>query len=145
MGFKKTTKKSAGENVKMEWKFRSRIPHSRPCFLLSQRLSIVSIVLLMTNIDCKIVVFFSIKIVFFAQSMQAKRDLIWDLICYFLTSLPSLTLYSFTMFTSLQKINILMFFAHLSLLLFQHRETKAGTNLHLHTTLKFYDCLKPLT
>ena len=76
MGFKKTTKKVREENVKMEWKFRSRIHHSRPCFLLSQRSSIVSIVLLMTNIDCKIVVFFSIKIVFFAQSMQTERDLI---------------------------------------------------------------------
>ena len=74
MGFKKSTKKVPEENVKMEWKFRSRIPHSRPCFLLSQRSSIVSIVLLMTNIDCKIVVFFSIKIVFFAQSMQSERD-----------------------------------------------------------------------
>ena len=71
---RKKRKKVREENVKMEWIFRSRIPHSRPCFLLSQRSSILSIVLLMTNIDCKIVVFFSIKIVFFAKSMQAERD-----------------------------------------------------------------------
>ena len=98
------------------------------------------VILLMTNIDCKIVVFFSIiKIVFFAQSMQAIS----------LTSLPSLAFYSFTMFTSL-KINIINFFGPcLSLLLFQHREAKPGTNLfafyflHLHSTLNFYDCLKP--
>ena len=62
------------------------------------------VILLMTNIDCKIVVFFSIKIVFFAQSMQAIS----------LTSLPSLAFYSFTMFTNL-KINLLMLFAPVSL------------------------------
>ena len=72
---RKKRKKVREENVKMEWKFRSRIPHSRPRFLLSQRSSIVSIVSLMTNIDCKIdFVLFSIKIVFFTQSMQAERD-----------------------------------------------------------------------
>ena len=63
------------------------------------------VILLMTNIDCKIVVFFSIiKIVFFAQSMQAIS----------LTSLPSLAFYSFTMFTNL-KINLLMLFAPVTL------------------------------
>ena len=48
--------------------------------------------------------FSPIKIVFFAQSMQAIS----------LTSLPSLAFYSFTMFTN-QKINILIFLAPVSL------------------------------
>ena len=92
------------ENVKMEWEL---IQEQNPPFqtLFPLRPTVIHcVILLMTNIDCKIVVIFSIKIVFFAQSMQAIS----------LTSLPSLAFYSFTMFTNL-KINLLMLFAPVSL------------------------------
>ena len=99
MGFQE---KSAG------WKceYGVGIQEQSPPFqtLFPFRLTVIyCVILLMTNIDCKIVVFFSIKIVFFAQSMQAIS----------LTSLPSLAFYSFTMFTNL-KINILIFLAPVS-------------------------------
>ena len=73
------------------------------------------------------VVFFSIKIVFFEQSMQAVS----------LTSLPSLVFYSFTMFTNL-KYNILMFFAPVSLFCCFSIEiwTVAG---HVDRPNKFYN------
>ena len=91
--------------MKMEWEL---IQEQNPSFqtLFPLRPTVIHcVILLMTNIDCKIVVFFSIiKIVFFAQSMQAIS----------LTSLPSLAFYSFTMFTNL-KINLLMLFAPICL------------------------------
>ena len=73
------------------------------------------------------VVFFSIKMVFFEQSMQAVS----------LTSLPSLVFYSFTMFTNL-KYNILMFFAPVSLFCCFSIEiwTVAG---HVDRPNKFYN------
>ena len=106
---------------------------------------IYCVILLMTNIDCKIVVFFSIiKIVFFAQSMhKACKPSLSHL------SPVSHSIHSQCLLSKPKNQFINVFCPCLSLLLFQHREAKAGTNLfafyflHLHTTLNFYDCLKP--
>ena len=86
MGFQK---KSAGWKCEYGVGIQEQSPPFQTLFPFRPTV-IYCVILLMTNIDCKIVVFFSIiKIVFFAQSMQAIS----------LTSLPSLAFYSFTMFT----------------------------------------------
>ena len=107
MGFEKAMTKSAWWKCKNGVGIQEQNPPFQTLFPL--RLTVIyCVTLLMTNIDCKIVVFFSIKIVFFAQSMHKACK------PFSLTSLPSLAFYSFTMFTNL-KINILMFFAPVSL------------------------------
>ena len=87
-GFEKAMKKSAGWKCENGVGIQEQNPPFQTLFPLRPTV-IYCVILLMTNIDWKIVVFFSIKTVFFAQSMQAIS----------LTSLPSLTFYSFTMFT----------------------------------------------
>ena len=87
-GFEKAMKKSAGWKCENGVGIQEQNPPFQTLFPLRPTV-IYCVILLMTNIDCKIVVFFSIKTVFFAQSMQAIS----------LTSIPSLAFYSFTMFT----------------------------------------------
>ena len=66
MGFQK---KSAGWKCEYGVGIQEQNPPFQTLFPFRPTV-IYCVILLMTNIDCKIVVFFSIKIVFFAQSMH---------------------------------------------------------------------------
>ena len=93
-GFEKAMKKSAGWKCENGVGIQEQNPPFQTLFPLRPTV-IYCVILLMTNIDCKIVVLFFLNKNSFlctkhAQSMQLAISL---------TSLPSLTFYSFTMFT----------------------------------------------